>query len=75
MLFTPRAKKLLETAWEKAKRFNQPRIESEHLLLSITSEKDCIAMRVLESLGVDVLEIRQGILKAIEDKALTTPEI
>ena len=76
MLFTPRAKKLLEIAWDKAKKFNQPRIESEHLLLGITNEKeDCMAMRVLENLGVDVLEIRQGILRAIEEKALTAHEI
>jgi len=64
--FTPRAKKLLEVAWTKAKKYNRTRIESEHLLLAITSEKDCIAMKVLENLGVDVVEIKQGILKEIE---------
>ena len=68
--FTPRVKKLLEIAWGKAKKFNQPRIESEHLLLGIIREKDCIAMKVLENLGVDALEIRQGILKEIETKNL-----
>ncbi|MDD3012110.1 MAG: Clp protease N-terminal domain-containing protein [Candidatus Gastranaerophilales bacterium] len=65
---TPRVKKLLEIAWEKAKKYSSQRIESEHLLLGITKEKECMAMKVLQNLGVDVLEIRQGILKAIEKK-------
>jgi len=67
---TPRVKKLLEIAWEKAKKYSSQRIESEHLLLGITKEKECMAMKVLQNLGVDVLEIRQGILKAIEKKNL-----
>lgn len=67
-VLTPRVKKLLEIAWEKAKKYKSQRIESEHLLLGITKEKECIAMKVLQNLGVDVLEIRQGILKAIEQK-------
>ena len=66
--FTPRVKKILELAWKKAKKFNHPRIESEHLLLAITTEKECIAMKVLENLGVDALEIRQGILKLLNQK-------
>lgn len=66
--YTPRAKKLLEAAWNNAKKFNKQRIGSEHLLLGITKEKDCIAMKVLENLGVDVVEIRQGILKEIDKK-------
>ena len=66
--FTPRAKKLLEIAWTKAKQFGKKRIGSEHLLLGITKEKNCVAMKVLENLGVDVLEIRQGILEEIQKK-------
>ncbi|MDD3149685.1 MAG: Clp protease N-terminal domain-containing protein [Candidatus Gastranaerophilales bacterium] len=62
---TPRAKKLLEIAWEKAQKYNRPRIEAIHLLLGITKQNDCVAMKVLENLGVDVLEIRQGILKEL----------
>ncbi len=66
--FTSRAKKLLETAWLNAKQNNLPRIESEHLLLAMIEVKDCMAMKVLENLGVDAVEIKQGILNAIEEK-------
>lgn len=65
---TPRAKKLLEIAWEKAKQFGNSRIESEHLLLAITKVEDSVAMKVLSALGVDVIEIKQGILRAIQEK-------
>jgi len=66
--FTPRAKKLLELAWLNAKRSNLPRIESEHLLLAIINVKDSMAMKVLENMGVDAVEIKQGILNAVEEK-------
>lgn len=60
--FTARAKKVLETAWKLAKRRNEPKIESAHLLYAITTVPDCVAMKVLEQLGVDVVEIKQGII-------------
>lgn len=66
IVFTKRAKKILETAWSKAKKYNRPRIMSEHLLYAIASEQKSIAMKALEHLGVDAVEIRQGILKEIE---------
>ncbi|MFA7658992.1 MAG: Clp protease N-terminal domain-containing protein [Candidatus Gastranaerophilaceae bacterium] len=63
VIFTKRAKKILETAWLTAKKYNQPRILSEHLLYAITTEPSSVAMKALAQLGVDALEIRQGILK------------
>jgi len=66
MIFTKRAKKVLEEAWKKAKKHNKPRILSEHLLYAIVKEPESIAMKALEQLGVDAVEIKQGILKEIE---------
>ena len=60
--FTDRAKKVLEEAWKLAKTRNEPKIESAHLLYAITSFTDSVAMKVLEQLGVDVMEIKQGII-------------
>lgn len=60
--FTDRAKKVLETSWQLAKKRNEPKIESAHLLYAITTVPDCIAMKVLEQLGADVVEIKQGII-------------
>lgn len=67
--FTPRAKKVLEIAWHLAKKENLQRIKSEHLLYAITMMEDSMGMKVLSQLGVDVVEIRQGILKEVGKKS------
>lgn len=66
IVFTKRAKKVLEVAWQKAKKYKRQRILSEHLLYAITTEPSSVAMRALAQLGVDAVEIRQGILQEIE---------
>lgn len=63
IVFTKRAKKVLELAWELAKKENKDKIESDHMLLAITKVPDCSAMKALEQLGVDELEIKEGIKK------------
>lgn len=68
IIFTKRAKKVLEIAWEKAKKHCKSRIMSEHLLYAITMEPQSVAMKALEQLGVDAVEIKQGILKEIGEQ-------
>lgn len=63
MVFTKRAKRVLETAWEHAKKQNKTKIESSDLLWAITTEPESLAMQALEQLGTDVVEIREGIKK------------
>ncbi len=67
VVFSDRAKKILEIAWEKAKKHKNTKIASENLLWAITKTPDSVAMQVLSNLGVDVLEINQGILKELEE--------
>lgn len=61
IVFTKRAKRVLERAWKMAKKANKQRIEGVDLLLSILEEPDSLAMKVLENLGVDSVEIKHGI--------------
>ena len=63
IVFTKRAKRVLEKAWEFAKADNKERIESEHMLKAIMTEPTSLAMKALENLGVDSVEIREGIKK------------
>lgn len=64
--FSERAKRILEKAWERAKRFNKTKIYSEDMLWAISLEPNSLAMRVLSNMGVDVLEIRQGVLTELQ---------
>ena len=63
IVFTKRAKRVLEAAWELAKKENKYKIESSHMLLALTTEPTCLAMKALEQLGVDAVEIREGVKK------------
>lgn len=66
IVFTQRAKNVLEKAWQYAQDADRERINSEDLLLAITSEHSSLAMKALGQLGVDAVEIKYGILKEIE---------
>ena len=61
IVFTKRAKRVLEKAWVSAKKHHKQKIEAVDLLLAIIDEPDSLAMKVLDSLGVDAIEIRHGI--------------
>ena len=60
--FTPRAKRVLERAWLSAKQSNKQKIEAVDLLLAILDEPDSLAMKALDQLGVDAVEIKHGIM-------------
>lgn len=63
IVFTKRAKRVLEKAWELAKKDNKQKIESSHMLSALTTEPESLAMKALEQLGVDAVEIKEGIKK------------
>ncbi len=58
---TPRAKRILETAAEEARKNNQSYIGTEYILLAILSERDCVAVRALEGCGVSVSDLRDSV--------------
>ena len=63
--FSQRAKLILEDAWNIAKSQNKKRTTADDLLIAICNQPDSIAMKALTKLGVDALEIRQGIKNKI----------
>ena len=67
MKYTKKGKNLLEIAYEVAKNHGKEKIMSEHILYAITKLTDCIAMKILENLGTDTLEIKQGILVELKN--------
>ncbi len=58
---TPRAKKVIELAAEAARRLDHNYIGTEHLLLGLLREGEGIGAAVLESLGVDLAELRSAL--------------
>lgn len=66
--FTPRTKKVLENAFLESKRIGYNFIGTEHLLLAILKEKDCIATRIITELDVEISKIYSEIAKVINEE-------
>ena len=66
--FTPRNKKVLENAFLEAKRIGYNFIGTEHLLLAIMKEGDCIATRIIAELNVEIAKIYNEIAKVINEE-------
>src|SRR4051794_19218041 len=56
--FTDRARHVLTLSQDEAQRFNHNYIGTEHLLLGLVREKEGVAARVLEQMGVDLDKVR-----------------
>lgn len=63
--YTPRATKVLEASWREAERFNSDLIGTEHILLAIIKETDCVGARLLNTLGVRPGKLYADILIAM----------
>ena len=51
---TPRAQKIVNNSLAEAERLNAPNAGTEHILIAILKETDCIAMRLLNTKGINV---------------------
>ncbi len=60
--FTPPAKRALEFAQAQSKQLGHDYISTEHLLLGVISESENKAVRVLETLGVDLTTVRPQVM-------------
>ena len=58
---TPSLRAIINNASQKASIFGQRFVGSEHLLLSTVCEDSCVATRILESLGVSSLGIKNDV--------------
>ena len=60
---TPRMQKIIQDSAYISVRAGQNYIGTEHLLLSLLSERDCVAVRILENLGVSVDTLCEDVVK------------
>ncbi len=62
---TPRTRKIVEGAYKISIRYGASKIGSDHLLLAILEEKECIGTRVLAILGADVTTITEDLITVL----------
>lgn len=66
MTLTPRAKRVIDLAYDEARNLNNNYIGTEHLLLGLIREGDGLAGRVLAKLGVELERARREVM-ALQD--------
>jgi ATP-dependent Clp protease ATP-binding subunit ClpC len=66
MQLTPRAKRVIDLAYDEARQLNNNYIGTEHLLLGLIREGEGLAGRVLAKLGVDLEHTRREVM-ALQD--------
>lgn len=66
MTLTPRAKRVIDLAYDEARNLNNNYIGTEHLLLGLIREGDGLAGRVLAKLGVELEKARREVM-ALQD--------
>jgi hypothetical protein len=61
--FTGRARTVLEAATEIARRLGHPYVGTEHLLLALYTDADCVAARVLTEAGLTGPAVEEAVLR------------
>ena len=59
--FSESARKVLSLAQEEAQQFNHNYIGTEHILLGLVREQECVAAKVLVNLGVQLNKVRSAV--------------
>lgn len=70
---TPRTKQIIEMSAYTSTRLGHSYIGTEHLLLSLLEETDCVALRVLEALGVSATDLKNSLLSYLDGVERTAP--
>ncbi|MFW5646021.1 MAG: ATP-dependent Clp protease ATP-binding subunit [Acetivibrio ethanolgignens] len=63
--FTPRSQRILGQSYREAKRLGSGMVGTEHLLIALIKEQDCIAVRLLNTLGVNVQKLYVDLMTAV----------
>ncbi len=63
--YTPRAHKILEDSDKEAIRFKSSFIGTEHMLIAIIKRSDCVAARLLNTMGINIQKLYVELLLAM----------
>lgn len=63
--FTPRVKRIFEMSGQIAKQLGSDSIGTEFLLITLLKEKNCIAVKLLEALGVNTNKLQVALMEML----------
>lgn len=67
--YTPSARRVIENSYREAVRFKAPLIGTEHILIAMIRESDCVASRLLNTMGINVQKLYMDLLAAMGEDA------
>jgi len=73
--FSPRVKDVISFSREEALRLGHDYIGTEHLLLGLIREGDGMAIKILDSNGVDTSRLRRSIEEAVKGTSITSANL
>ena len=74
--YTPSARHVLENSYREAVRYRAPLIGTEHILMALLKESDCVAVRLLNTMNISIQKLYIDLLSAMgEDGAAGREEL
>lgn len=67
--YTPRAHRVIENSRREAVRFKAPQVGTEHILIALLREGDCVGCRILNTISVNIQKIYIDLLAAMGEDA------
>ena len=59
---TPRCRRILENSYKSSRKYSSERIGTEHILLSLLEERECVAVKLLLSLETDIIALKDEVV-------------
>ncbi len=72
--YTPSARHVLENSYREAVRFRASLIGTEHILMALLKESDCVAVRLLNTLNINIQKVYIDLLSAMGEDAAAGKE-
>lgn len=66
---TPRAKKILDDAEDEAHRFHEDLIGTEHILIAILKDGECVGSRLLNTMNIRLRDLYMELVTSMGEKA------
>ncbi|MFV0527170.1 MAG: ATP-dependent Clp protease ATP-binding subunit [Lachnospiraceae bacterium] len=63
--YTPRAQKILKDSFNEAALYDSELVGTEHILMALLKDTDCVATRLLHTMGVSIQKMYVAVLVAI----------
>lgn len=67
--YTPRARKILDDAVMEARRFHEDRAGTEHILIAVLKDGECVGSRLLNTMGIRLRDLYTELITSMGEKA------